>query len=285
MGDSSVFYEYSELLCDSVAANSAGTPTASSNDWPVFNLSSSIQNVAGIKVIEAEIPNVFDAVGSNNNTLIYVASGTPYTITIATGNYTGADLATALQTQIAGISAGFTVTYNTTTWRFTFTQALAINWGLTFSSKYTLYSVLGFRITSYTASGAASTIVSPFVAQVSGPLYLSINSFKFGRDIKINSIDNFIGSGIPQEISSVICRVPVNVQKGAVIFYKDAIPNTFFDYVRYDFDSFDLFLSLGYDQNQIPLDMKGFPWSLKLGLYLYRPDGLEKGAPRIGATR
>lgn len=285
MGDSSIYYQYAELLCDSVAANSSGISGATSNDWPLFNLSGSIQNVAGIKVIEAEIPNIFDAVGANNNTLIYAEGASQYTITIATGNYLGADLATALQTAIAAIRPGFTVTYNTTTWRFTFTQPAAITWSLIFSTKYTLYSVLGFRVATYSATGAASTIISPFVAQVSGPLYLSINSFKFGRDLNINRVDQLVGSNVAQEISSVICRVPINVQKGAVIFYKDANLSQFFDYLRYDFDSFDLFLSLGYDQNQIPLDMKGFPWSVKLGLYLYRQDGIEKGAPRIGSTR
>jgi hypothetical protein len=285
MGDSSIYYEYAELLCDSVAATSAGVSGALSNDWPLFNLSNTIANVAGIKVIEAEIPNIFDAIGPNNNTFIFNDNAINYTITIATGNYTGADLATALQTAMAAIRPGFTVTYNSTTWRFTFTQPAAVSWGLTFSTKYTLYSVLGFRVTFYSASGAGSTITSPFVAQVSGPLYLSINSFKFGRDVNINRVDQLIGSNTPQEISSVICRVPVNVQKGAVIFYRDANLTQFFDYLRYDFDSFDLFLSLGYDQNQIPLDMKGFPWSVKLGLYIYRKDALEKGAPRIGATR
>ena len=284
MGDSSIYYEYSELLCDSVSANSAGISGATSNDWPLFNLSNTVQNVAGIKVIEAEIPNIFDAIGPNNNTLIFNDNAINYTITIATGNYTGADLATALQTAIAAVRPGFLVTYNATTWKFTFTQPAAVTWGLIFSTKYTLYSVLGFRVTSYSSSGAGSTIVSPFVAQVSGPLYLSINSFKFGRDLNINRVDQLL-SNTPQEISSVICRVPVNVQKGAVIFYRDANLNQFFDYPRFDFDTFDLFLSLGYDQNQIPLDMKGFPWSVKLGIYIYRKDALDKGAPRIGATR
>ena len=279
------FFEYRELLCDSVATTSAGSPNASSNDWPVFLMQNSISNVAGIKVLEAEIPNVFDSVGINNRTLVYTDAGTPFTITIATGSYTGASLATALQNAIAAIRPGFLVTYDTNTWKFTFTQPAAISWSLSFLTKYTLYSVLGFRVSTYSASGAGSTIVSPFVAQVTGPLYLSINSFKFGGDINIRSIDSYTAQNLAQEVSSVICRVPINVQKGSIIFYKDSSPDKFFDFQKFDFDSFDLYLSLGYDQNQIPLDMKGYPWSIKLAVYTYREDALLKGAPRIGATR
>src|ERR1700678_1784722 len=72
------------------------------------------------------IPNFVEgpatyAVTSTNNKFDLSTGGSTVTATIAVGVYTTTELATALQTAIAAVSDGFTVTYNSTTSLFTIT--------------------------------------------------------------------------------------------------------------------------------------------------------------------
>lgn len=216
-------FEYSEISFDSWDATSSGgqlNPSTASDkySWPLFQYTSKHPNVAAIKILQAEIPFVWDVINLVNQTFIYTAAGTPFTITIPTGTYTGATLAAQLQTLISAITAGFTVTYSSTTLRFTFTQSAAIAWSLGFASRNTAYSPLGFLpATTYSATGIGSTIVSANVAQVSGPNYLYVNSRKIGSLINFNLTDGAPkGPAGPQ-----IAKIPVNVPYGSVIFYND----------------------------------------------------------------
>jgi len=270
--------EYLELCCDSFDATVAGGQfwKGTSNpgneiiySWPKFYWSEKSPDIIGIKVVSAEIPNVWDTISLANNTFVYTTGGVPTTITVPVGNYTGAALATNLQTQISAITAGMTVTFDTTLLQFVFTQTIsAVAWSLTFGSKATLYSVLGFIPGSVNAAvGAGSIVRSTIIANVSGPYYLYLNSRIMGPLINFNLTDgNNAAPGGPQ-----IARIPVNVQKNSVVFYTDPNPTFYFDFFAGSkFETFDLYLSLGSDQDQTPLDMKGAPWSVKLGLVAYR---------------
>lgn len=270
-------FEYIELAVDSFDATAPGgqlwrNSSSPANQlvfsWPKYYWSEKSPDIIGLKVISAEIPNVWDVISLGNNTFVYTVGGVPNTITIAVGTYTGAALATALQTAISAISGGFTVTWNATTSRFTFTQALAVAWSLSFPTKATLYMIIGFVAGSTnSATGAGSAITSSVIANLTGPYYVYLNSRILGPLINFNIADgNAAASGGPQ-----ICRIPVNVNKNAVIFYTDPNPEVFFDLFSQDLlNSFDLYLSAGSDQEQTPLDMKGVPWSVKLGLVAYR---------------
>lgn len=269
---------YLELAVDSFDATAAGgqlwrNTSSPANElifsWPKFFWSEKSPEIVGIKVVSAEIPNVWDAISLGNNTLIYTTGGVPNTITVPVGNYTGAALATNLQASISAITAGMTVTYNAATHQFTFTQTVsAVAWSLSFPTKNTLYMILGFLAGSTnSAVGAGSTVVSTVVANVTGPYYLYLNSRILGPLINFNLTDgNIASAGGPQ-----IARIPVTVNKNSVIFYTDPNPDFFFDYfTQTPLSNFDLYLSLGSDQEQTPLDMKGAPWSVKFGILAYR---------------
>ncbi len=268
---------YVELAVDSFDSTAAGgqfwkNTSSPSNElifsWPKFYWTEKAPNVVAMKIISAEIPNVWDAISLGNNTFVYTAAGVPNTITVPVGNYTGAALAANIQASIAAISAGFTVTWDAATSSFTFTQALAIAWSLSFPSKATLYYILGFIAGSTnSASGAGSSITSTVIANITGPYYLYLNSRTLGPLINFNLTDgNANAAGGPQ-----IARIPITVNKGSVIFYQDPNPDFFFDFFMNNaFETFDLYLSLGSDQEQTPLDMKGAPWSIKIGLLAYR---------------
>jgi hypothetical protein len=116
-------------------------------------------------------------------------------------------------------------------------------------------------------TGIGSQIVSTIIAQVTGPYYLYVNSRRIGSLINFNVSDGSVTKGIGPEVA----RIPVNVQYGSVIFYNDPDANKYFDFfIGGQFDNIDFYLTLGSDQYQKPLDMKGSPWSLKLGLLCYR---------------
>ena len=68
-----------------------------------------------------------------------------------------------------------------------------------------------------------------------------------------------------------MARIPLSVNFGELIQYEDPDPEKYFDFFTgHQFSSFDFYLTLGSDQYQKPVDMKCSPWSLKLGLLVYR---------------
>lgn len=268
-------FEYVELALDSYDAVSSGNTffensTSPTNQikfsWPQFSYTTKKQNIAGFKVLQAEIPFVFDVITPANNTFIF-NDGTDHLITIPVGTYTGPQLATELDLLITAVSAGFNVTWSSQTLKFTFVKAgPASTWSLSFPTENSPYSIMGFLAGS-TVTVTGSTIVSPIIAQVSGPFYLYVNSATLGTFVNFNLTDGSKTRGVGPEV----CRIPINVQYGSVIFYNDPDPSKFFDFFAgRQFDSFDFYLTLGHDQYQKPLDMKGCAWSLKIGLLIYR---------------
>lgn len=293
--------EYVELCLDSwdnsgsggqVFEGSSSNPSLIKYSWPQYFFTSKTLNIAAMKVLQAEIPFVFDVITTSNNTFIFNSAGTNYTITIPTGTYTGPQLAAQLQTLLSALVVGFTVVWNTQLLKFIFTNNAATTWSLSFPTRQTAYSPMGFIpgiIYGFPSVGGVGTqVVSPIIAQISGPYYLYVNSSKVGSLINFNLPDGSITGGIGPEI----CRIPVNVQYGSVIFYTDPDPTKWFDFfTAVQFDSFDFYLTLGSDQYQKPLDLKGSPWSLKLGLLVYRsatgdlyqkPLNTKGGVVRIG---
>lgn len=261
--------EYSELNLDSWDATSDENPSGGSvYSWPNFYFTSRYPDVAAIKILSAEIPFGFYVINSSNNTFTYTEGATSYTITIAAGNYSGTTLASALQTAIAARSAGFTVTYASSTLLFTFTHNTVTTWSLYFAGRNTLYSFMGFNPnTLYSGSGVGSVITSVNVAQATGPKYLYLNSRKIGPFINFNLADGSpAGGDFPG-----LAKIPINTTFGNTIFYQDPDPEKYFDlFIGVRFDTIDFYFTLGSDQSQTPLDMRGVQWSLKLAILGYR---------------
>ncbi len=97
-------------------------------------------------------------VDSSNNTIY--ENGAP--VTLAAGTYTGATLATEIQTQLNAVQPGHTVTYDATAMTFTITNgtghAINLNWS---NSGATAASLLGFNAqdTSIAAGSSATSNV------------------------------------------------------------------------------------------------------------------------------
>ena len=269
--------EYFELVVDSYDAENPGGQlwlgsTSPTNQlvfsWPKFYWTYKAPRIMAIKIISAEIPNVWDVINTNNNTLVYTYNGVATTITIATGTFTGAQIATALQTAISAVTAGFTVTYDSTLLKFTFTQTVAVlAWTISFPTINSLYSIVGFLAgSSQGGTGAGTSTISSIVAQVNGPNYLYLNSRTFGPQVNFNLTEDAVGgNGGPQ-----ICRIPINAARNAVVLYVNPNAQDFFDCFAESVNQFDLYLTLGPDQTQTPLDMKGVSWSVKFGFLSQR---------------
>jgi hypothetical protein len=271
-------FEYFELACSNYDATVPGGQlwkgsTSPLNEivysWPKFYWNEKSPDIVGMKVLEMSFQNVWDTVNTINNSFIYTINGVPTTVTIPTGFYTGATMAAALQTALSSITAGFTVTVNATLQVFVFTQTIsALPWSFTFPNKQTLYFHMGFIPNStVAAAGVGSSFISPLVANPDGPRYLYLNSRIMGPLINFNLTDGNVGSaGGPQ-----IAKIPITGVKNGYFSYTDTNPTMFFDFfVGTKFETFDLYLTLGSDQDQTPLDMKGSEWSVKLGFICYR---------------
>ena len=277
MAELNPVFEYAELCLDSWDSSTSGGTgfegsASPSNQiqfsWPQFYFNSRKLVVAAMKVISAEIPFVFDTVTTRNNTFVFTVGGVQTTITIPQGTYTGPTLATQLQTLLQVVSPGFLVTWSPTTLRFTFTfSGGALTWGFIFPvGRLSSYSLMGFLPNTTTTLFNNGSIISPTVASATGPYYLYLNSRAFGSLVNFNLPDGAATGAGPE-----LCRIPINTNYGGVILYTDPDPEKYFDFfVGNQITTFDFYLTAGSDQFQKPLDMKGVPWSLKLGLLCYR---------------
>jgi hypothetical protein len=271
-------FEYFEISTDNYDAYVSGGTTWIGSaspineivySWPKFYWNEKNPDIVGFKVMEVSYQNVWDTVNTINQTFVYTIGGAPTTVVVPVGYYTGATLAASLQTLLSAITVGMTVTFNTTTQGFVFTQTIsALPWSLTFSSKKSMYFHMGFLPVSVnSAVGAGSTVVSTLIANPEGAKYLYLNSRSMGPLVNFTLTDgNNNSSGGP-----FIAKIPATVAKNGYASYIDTNPTMFFDFFEgSNFETFDLYFTLGSDQDQNPLDMKGSNWSVKLGFISYR---------------
>lgn len=280
MGKIDEVFEYVELCLDSADAITSGDlvfknpgndflPALSSYSWPLFSITSKKWQVAAIKVLEASIPYQYNNINNGNNSLVYIDTGVSYNIRIPEGVYnSGASIAAILQTAIQMVRPGFSVSYSTTTQKFTFTPPGAFAWSLVFNNRSTAYSVLGFLVGTY--SNVGGSIESLRYAEWYGSKYLYLNSRTIGPLINFVLSDNSPSGGLGNQIAKIPIEIET-VSNLGFINYKDENPENFFDFFALNqFDSLDLYLTPGPSEGQVPLDMRGHSWSVKLGLLVYR---------------
>lgn len=276
------YYEY-EL--DSAAADYSMTRDSSARDWPIFKLGGKkpLQNIAGIKILEAQIPFSWYVFNSLNTTFVLTESGSaPVQVTLPLGNFTVSQMITVLGTALTTASPNlltYTVTFDSTLQKFSFwNNALTtIPYSFTFgdisdSGENNPRNMLGFSggntfSQSFLASGTpqGDYMVAPFVVSVTGPNYLYVNSFKLGNltDLYVPITADTLtrGNSGPQ-----MAKVSVNVQPGGTIDWRDPSPTMFFDLENLNnLSEIDFFLSLG-NTSKTPLKLNGQSFSLKLGI-------------------
>jgi len=287
LSDSLQYYEYQ---LDSLDATSAFTSGVASTDWPMFLLGGKtpLTNIAAFKILEVQIPfswyvfnqanTAFNGIGADPGsqwTLVEtggISSGVSLYPVIAIGNYSGGTaLAVALQTALNSVSTNYTVTFSDQTQKFTFTTTKADVTSFTFTFGLPTNSgnrnprlYIGFP--GGTTSSAGLTLVSPNVVLISGPNYLYVNSNTIGQLTNLylpqGAVNLGGGNAGPQ-----MAKIPVNVISGNVIFWQDPDPQKWFDVENLPLlNRVDFYLTLGNTTTQIPLQLNGLSFSIKLGV-------------------
>lgn len=270
-------FHYSEYLIDSTDATAPYQDSYTSKNWPQFVFENGIQEIIGIKILEAEIPYSFYTVYSPQNTFTVTESGTDYLVTIIPGNYTSASLIPELIRALGeATSYAWNVTYNNQTGKFTFSTTPTKTFTFTFPSGI-LKNTIGFNsgVTQPTDS-----LTAPNIAQITGANYILVNSESLGRSAKlylpINDQQNRGGIG------AELAKIPINVNPFEVITWQDPAPMFFFatDGLRI-LQNVDFYITHGTDAN--PINFNGLSFSLKVGILQRNKDLVNDvfGAKRI----
>jgi len=294
-------YDYYEIQLDSRDAKntlyekSTGDPILAGRqdeknitNWPLYTIGRPISGIAALKVIEAEIPFSYYVVNESNNRFVVNENGGAFqpVITIPPGNYTASTLASTLQGLLNAATSYFasvsptvyTVTYDNITGKFTFDLNITVSMFTGFS--FITYGagpiallglghfpdVINFSVNPTGLGLFSYRLVSFFVAEVTGPNYLYINSNLQGQSVGFYLPDSSWTRG---QISPQIAKIPVTVNAGGVIFYKDPDPQKWFDVEnQVNLVNIDIYCTLGNSPQKI--DFNGVGFSIKLGILTTR---------------
>lgn len=262
-------YDYVELYLDSKDSVQYNVALGGfDRDNALFRFETPFENIAGFKVLEAEIPFSYFVINQQTFTLTETGNP-PAQVFFAAGNYTATQLATYLGTQLSAASptaSTYTVTFSPTTGRFTITS--------TFFGGFSLSNMTDRLTTALgTYNGALSvgnTYICGRVAELTGPNYIYINSLKLGPVVKTRlaqSAPNGFGQGRGPQIA----KIPMTVNFNEVSHYIDPMPTKWFDLENLlTLDSLDLYCTLGRENDYIRFNGPSF--SLKIGFYLTKPN-------------
>jgi hypothetical protein len=269
-------------------------------NWPLFTMGRPTNAIAAMKVIEVQIPFSYYVIQALNNSFTLLeqqtSPGPPavyaFTIkaTIPVGSYTALTLATALQTELnaittytaSGTTNPYTVTYNSTTKKYevrlstTVNQTFALEFGTAFdpgfqNPRYVLGMAAGDNVgIAYTPTSTPGAfnfhVISPLVAQVTGPNYLFLNSSLMGQQCNLYLPDGAWNRG---QIGPQIAKIPVNVNPGGIIFWQNPDPQKWFNLENSNnINNIDFYCTLGNEPTKI--DFNGVSFSFTLGILYNR---------------
>lgn len=221
---------YTELSLDSLDASNTKGAGVSKSDWPEFRLNT-LSNVAGIKIIEAQIPFSFYVINGGNNTFLLSESSSgndPQLVALPIGNYDYTTISEALGAALTTASLGlasstYTVDYLQNTQKLLITKSGTGTFTLAFGENGDPGNTnprlwLGFNDGAITSG--ALTMTAPNVLQITGPNYLYINSDAIGTLCGMflpKGATNLAQNGIGPQLA----KIPITVGPGGVIFWQD----------------------------------------------------------------
>lgn len=294
-------YEYTEYELDSFDCINQMNNENEITDWPRFFLGKSLDNVAGVKILEAEIPFCYYVVNEENNSFgfeefigaVWVDRGP---ITLPEGTYDSSSMVTALADILnaASPSNTYTVSFDTVTCKFTIENDMGVageQFRLEFGGQGDQAEtnprlILGFSAGFATSSAAPGvTLVAPNIAELNGPPYLYVNSRSLGALVDLYLPGNGIvnppngGANGPQ-----VAKIPVKVKYGKTIYYRDPDPQKWFALKNTNLSgTLDLYLTLGTGKKLLKLN--GGRFSLKLGILQTSLEHTEKMKSGKGTKR
>jgi hypothetical protein len=144
-------------------------PQSKSHSDFVCQLDQPLKNVKSISLLHASIPNSFYTIVSGHNSLTLTRSSTDHAITLTPGVYTATELAAHLQAKFSAAVTGFTVSYSSSLYKYTFTDPSVDSYTLTVTTER-LQRALGFSTSSL--ASAVKIATPPHVVQLSSNMVL-----------------------------------------------------------------------------------------------------------------
>jgi len=192
---------------------------ASSNTCDaVYFLERTLQGIQGLKLSNMQFYNTIYNINQYNNLIAFnITSGTtttPYSLTLAPGNYVVSKFTAALQTLMNGSSSGFTVTYSNITGLITISNS---NLFLLNFSASTMYVVLGFLPQQYTAT---TSITAPYALNLGMPAQVHIYISEV--------VNSYIGVKGGYDMPTFI--IPINGARGTIVNFRSK--NNYLQYVN-----------------------------------------------------
>lgn len=285
-------YDYYEYVFDSSQAKNSYSTSQIKENWPIFAIGGKkpLTNIAAMKILEVQIPFSYSAtIRDNTVPFTYTDPLGTTQITLPAGNYTATQLVPILKSALdaAHVSLGgnpnaFIVGYASGKFTFLGFDGGPLVYSFVFPNN-SAFETLGFKPTypvqfqtSWSSDGSGS-LIAPYIANVTGPSYLYVNSTQVGT-----LIDLFLpqDTGVSGNAGPQMAKIPVNANPGGTIYWQDPDPQKWFNIENLgSLQQIDFFLSLGADPSL--LNLQGLPFSIKLGILLTVAD---KGDVSSGLT-
>lgn len=244
-----------EVLIHSQYRNS---PSTTNHTNFTYNLDREVSRVSEIKIGSIHIPFSFYAINENNNVLYLNASSS----TIAAGNYTISTLTAALTTAMDAIfGATSTVTYNSTTNKFTLTHS-STSFTVDTSSANNIAYIIGFE-----ESGASSTTqISDSVVDISGPKHLVLKSsiltqFTAEKNVTASGLSSIYTSNTGVS-DNILHTMPINAMPSGINLDVSMQSNFIRMNTLMKFQN-NIDFRIEDDEGNL-LDLNGKEWSIKL---------------------
>lgn len=273
---------YFEYLFDSADADVSFEASQTSLDWPNFTIERPLRNIAGLKILECQIPFSFYIINEYNNKFKFTSTTGTFTVPIPVGNYDSGTLisATILAMTTADPAGNYVITFDSLTGKFTFYSVLQFSLDFGTERDDSLASIYGFNLGQTITS---NTIISAKVAEISGPMYLYLCSETLGTlcQVYLPATSSLSQGGLGPEMA----KIPVNVGPFGIINWQDPDPQKFFDVESlFQLQALDFYITLGTSFRK-PLKLNGLSFSIKLGIVVNKEDlsAVSGGLKRVRA--
>jgi len=232
-----------------------------------FAFTKEINEFSGVpkfaKLSSACVPYMWDNVTADNNVFdaFEVAAGTD-TLTIPAGSYSGASLATAVQDLLNAsgvLTQTYVVTYDATTFKFSFSTVDPNGLQLTFNEPGSAALLLGFDQDSTFPGAPSTSFDSPATTQTDHEIFICSNLVA-GSDNGVIQWDvNYTPTSSNQQ--QILARIPANTVFGDTIFYKSSVEDPWFPISQVDLTYMRFFLKF---PSGITVNMNNNNWSAEI---------------------
>ena len=256
---------YQTILSNQVYLNSSQASTYNNGSLK-SNMNFNLKDVIGIdkqtlelkiSIVNAQIPYSFYQINSNNNKFSITISGTTNIYYATLGNY---NINTFITMLLGLLPAGFSITYNNSTSRLTFTYINAFS---LLDGTNSLFPIIGFAKGSVYLS-VGNQITASYCYNLSPLNKLNIYTDSF----TLNNVDSFNKSQ-----TNILASVPINCSPNDIILYYNL--NNY----RKNIHNPEQFSNLNieiYDDFENDIDFNNLDWSLTIQIDVVKEILLNK---------